>query len=124
MTVEQITALGPALTAFLGSFKPCFVTKNTLRHLGTYCRGLLSDLARKSVEPIALAAGGAVRTLQEFLTHHKWDEGRMRDEVQRRVVEGHLPAPGGKPAGGIGTVGWIDETSVAKKGDKTPGVCR
>lgn len=124
MTSEQIADLGPALTAFLGSFKPCFVTKNTLGHLGTYCRGLLSDLARKSVEPIALAAGCAVRTLQEFLTHHHWDEGRMRDEVQRRVVRDHLPAPGGKPAGGVGVVGWIDETSVAKKGDKTPGVQR
>lgn len=124
MTVEQIAALGPALTAFLGCFKSCFVTKNTFGHLGTYCRGLLSDLARKSVEPIALAAGCAVRTLQEFLTHHAWDEGRMRDEIQRRVVEGRLPAPGGKPAGGVGTVGWIDETSVARKGDKTPGVQR
>lgn len=124
MTVEQIGALGPALAAFLGCFKPCFVTKNTFGHLGTYCRGLLSDLARKSVEPIALAAGCAVRTLQEFLTHHRWDHGRMRDDIQRRIVRDHLPAPGGKPAGGVGVVGWVDETSVAKKGDKTPGVQR
>jgi SRSO17 transposase len=92
--------------------------------LGTYCRGLVSDLARKSVEPIALAAGCAVRTLQEFLTGHVWDEQRMRDEVQRRVAREHLPAPGARPAGGVGTVGWIDETSAAKKGDKTPGVQR
>ena len=25
--------------------------------MGTYCRGLMSDLTRKSVEPIALASG-------------------------------------------------------------------
>jgi SRSO17 transposase len=125
MTVEQIAALGPALTVFLGCFKPCFVTKKSFAHLRTYCRGLLSDLSRKSVEPIALAAGCAVRTLQEFLTHHVWGHGRMRDEIQRRIVRDHLPAPGGdKPVGGIGVVGWIDETSVAKKGDKTPGVQR
>ena len=124
MTVEQVAALGPALTTFLGCFKPCFVTKSTFGHCATYCRGLLSDLPRKSVEPIALAAGCAVRTLQEFLATHVWDQGRMRDEVQRRVVRDHLPAPGGQPAGGVGVVGWIDETGVAKKGDKTPGVQR
>jgi SRSO17 transposase len=124
MTVEQVAALGPAFTDYLRCFRPCFLTRNTFAHLGTYCRGLLSDLARKSVEPIALAAGCAVRTLQEFLTHHAWDEQWMRDELQRRVAREHLPAPGGKPQGGVGTVGWIDETSVPKKGDKTPGVQR
>ena len=124
MTMEQVAALGPAFTDYLRDFRPCFVTKNTFGHLGTYCRGLLSDLPRKSVEPIALAAGCAVRTLQEFLADHVWDENRMRDELQRRVAREHLPAPGGKPAGGIGVVGWIDETGVAKKGDKTPGVQR
>jgi len=124
MTVEQVAALGPAFTEYLRCFRSCFVTKNTFAHLGTYCRGLLSDLSRKSVEPMALAAGCAVRTLQEFLSGHVWDEGRMRNEIQRRIVRDHLPAPGDKPAGGVGTVGWIDETSTAKKGDKTPGVQR
>jgi|HubBroStandDraft_1064217.scaffolds.fasta_scaffold91902_2 SRSO17 transposase len=124
MTEEQIAALGPAFTNFLSSFRKCFPRLPTFKHLGTYCRGLLSDLTRKSVEPIALAAGTAVRTLQEFLTHHAWDHGRMREQIHRRVVRDHLPAPGAGPQGGVGTVGWIDETSVAKKGDKTPGVQR
>src|SRR3954471_9931578 len=124
MTAERIASLGPALGSFLGGFKACFVTANTFAHLGTYCRGLLSDLARKSVEPIALAAGCCVRTLQEFLASHVWDDQQMRDEIQRRIIREHLPPPGGKPRNGVGTVGWIDETSVAKKGDKTPGVQR
>ena len=47
MTAEQIASLGPALVSFLAGFKACFVTNNTFGHLGTYCRGLLSDLARK-----------------------------------------------------------------------------
>jgi SRSO17 transposase len=124
MTEEQIAGLGPALTDYLGSFRKVFPRLPTFKHLGAYCRGLLSDLARKSVEPIALAAGTAVRTLQEFLTHHAWDHGRMRDEIQRRIVRDHLPAPGAAADRGLGTVGWVDETSVAKKGDKTPGVQR
>src|SRR5437763_1649342 len=124
MTTEQIASLGPELGNFLADFKTCFVTNNTFGHLCTYCRGLLSDLARKSVEPIALAAGCAVRTLQEFLASHVWDDQQMRDQIQRRIVREHLPPPGGKPRNGVGTVGWIDETSAAKKGDKTPGVQR
>src|SRR6478752_100067 len=125
MTAEQVAALGPAFADYLRCFRPCFVTKNTFGHLGTYCRGLLSDLARKSVEPIALAAGCAVRTLQEFLAAHVWDERRMGDEIQRRIVRDRLPPPGAEPpAGGVGTVGWVDETGVPKKGDKTPGVQR
>jgi SRSO17 transposase len=124
MTTEQVAALGPAFTDYLRDFRPCFVTNNTFGHLGTYGRGLLSDLPRKSVEPIALAAGCAVRTLQEFLTHHAWDHERMRDELQRRVAREHLPPPGGPPEGGVGVVGWVDETGVLKKGDKTPGVQR
>src|SRR5947209_8936334 len=124
MTADQVAALGPAFTEFLGCLRPCFVTKNTFAHLGTYCRGLLSDLVRKSVEPIALAAGCAVRTLQEFLTHHAWDQDAMLARLQRRVVTRHLPAPGQAPADELGVVGLIDETSAPKKGDKTPGVQR
>ncbi len=73
MTAEQVSSLGPAFTEFLSSFRGCFPRRESFAHLGTYCRGLISDLARKSVEPIALAGGCAVRTLQEFLTHHAWD---------------------------------------------------
>src|SRR5947209_4913982 len=122
MTAEQVAALGPAFTQYLNCYRSCFVTSKTFGHLGTYGRGLLSDLPRKSVEPIALAAGCAVRTLQEFLTHHTWDHGRMRDQMQRRIAREHLPPPGSRPRGGVGTVGWVDETSAVKKGDKTPGV--
>jgi SRSO17 transposase len=124
MTDEHVAALGPAFAEHLADFRPCFLTQPTFKHFQTYTRGLISDLPRKSVEPIALTAGSAVRTLQEFLTHHHWDEAKMRDEVQRRVAREHLPAPGHKPPDELGVVGIIDETSVPKKGDKTPGVQR
>ena len=125
MTPEQIAGLGPQLTAFLRAFEGCFFRREVLAHLDRYCRGLLSDLPRKSVEPIALQAGCAVRSLQEFLTHLRWDQGRMRDQIQRRVADRHTPAPGAaRPAGDLGLVGLIDECAQPKKGDKTPGVQR
>lgn len=54
MTAEQVAALGPAFAAYLRQFEGCFLQDRTREHLHTYCRGLLSDLPRKSVEPIAL----------------------------------------------------------------------
>ncbi len=66
MTEEQVRAVGPAFARYLGGFESYFDPRS-VDHLRAYCRWLLSDLPRKSVEPIALAAGTAVRTLQEFL---------------------------------------------------------
>lgn len=120
MTPEQVAALGPAFAAYLQQFDGCFVHDHTRQHLHTYCRGLLSDLPRKSIEPIALASGTAVRTLQEFLRDHVWDQHRMRDLLQQRLAS--RPPP--DTADDLGRVGLIDETSQVKKGTKTPGVQR
>lgn len=121
MTDKEIVGLSPALGEHLRGFEDHLGGRKIRSHVSTYCRGLLSDLPRKSVEPIALAAGECVRSLQLLLTWHDWDENGLRDAMQRHVVQRHLSA---SPGEGGGTVGWIDETSVAKKGQKTPGVQR
>ncbi|HEY5990469.1 MAG TPA: IS701 family transposase [Streptosporangiaceae bacterium] len=120
MTEQEITDLGPAFAAYLRRFRGCFVQDRTAGHFDTYCRGLLSDLPRKSVEPIALAAGTAVRTLQEFLVTAHWDYASARDTLRARLGE----VVAGLPADPLGTVGVIDETSCRKWGDHTPGVQR
>ena len=53
MTEQHIRALGPALSAYLDEYAGCFVSPDTRYHLKEYVRGQLSDLPRKSVEPIA-----------------------------------------------------------------------
>ena len=120
MTEQEIKALGPALADFLNKFLFCCGYTQTFTHLGVYCRGLLSNLERKTVEPIALAAGTPVRTLQEFLKDHVWDQDQVRDLLQRHVAS-TLPT---LPADDIGILGIVDETGTAKKGSKTPGVQR
>ena len=120
MTPEQMLVLGTTFAAYLRWFEDCIAYRPTAEHLHAYCRGLLSDLARKSIEPMALACGTAVRTLQEFLRDHVWDHFRMREQLHRRLA-GH---PALAAADDLGTIGVIDETSVAKKGKKTPGVHR
>jgi SRSO17 transposase len=120
MTEQQLRALEPALAAYLETFLFCCDYTQTFAHLGTYVRGLLSDLPRKSVEPIALKAGTPVRTLQEFLKDHAWDGDRARDRLQGHTAA-LLPA---LPEDDLGVVGLVDETSVVKQGTKTPGVQR
>src|SRR3954454_17030825 len=120
MTEQQILDLGTALADYLDHFLFCCDYTQTFGHLGTYCRGLLSDLPRKSAEPIALAAGTAVRTLQEFLKGHVWHYRLVRDTLIEHVAS-TLPQVAGDD---LGTVGLIDETSTVKKGSKTPGVQR
>jgi SRSO17 transposase len=120
MTEQEIVDLGPAFARYLERFRGCFLQKRSATHFGTFCRGLLSDLPRKSVEPIALEAGTAVRTLQEFLVTSQWDHEQARDRLHHRLAEVLAEVP----ADDLGTVGVVDETSCQKWGDQTPGVQR
>ena len=120
MTEQQLRALGPALADYLERFLFCCDYTQTFRHLSTYCHGLLSPLERKTCEPIALAAGVPVRTLQLFLTQHGWDQDQARHLLQRHTAA----LLGSLPDDGTGTVGLIDESGHVKKGTKTPGVQR
>jgi SRSO17 transposase len=120
MTDEEIRQLGPAFAAYLRRYRPCFLQDRTADHFDDYSRALLSDLERKSVEPIALARGTAVRTLQAFLAVARWDHDAVRDTLQRHTASLLPDLPGDR----LGTVGVIDETSCRKKGTQTPGVQR
>jgi SRSO17 transposase len=75
----------------------------------------LSSLERKSIEPIALEMGTPVRTLQEFLEIHRWDDAAAARRLREIVQKKH---------GSTNAIGVIDETSFAKKGKKTAGVQR
>ena len=115
MDAEQIRRLKPRLRRFLSEFDSCFRRCDTRAHLSTDVTGQLSPPGAKSVEPIALAAGVPVRTLQEFLSQHRWEEDALRRRLQELVARRY---------GGPGAVGVFDETSDVKQGTRTPGVQR
>lgn len=115
MDAQTILQLKPALTRFLRQFDDCFARSQTRGHLATYVQGQLGNLPRKSVEPIADAAGTPPRTLQEFLSLSRWDQAMMRDRLQQYVARRHHHDQ---------AVGIIDETSFLKKGNKTACVQR
>lgn len=115
MTADQIRSLQPALGALLACFRVCFVRTSTFRHWERYLLGLLADLKRKSIEPIALAAGTAVRTLQEFLSTFEWDHDRVDKLLQQRVMDLYASE---------NAIGILDASGHVKQGQKTPGVQR
>jgi len=115
MNADQIRSLRPALDALLEHVRPAFPRISSFRHLGQYVGGLMSDVPRKSIEPIALEAGVAVRTLQEFLSHLPWDDFRARTLMQQYVADRH---------DGDHAIGVIDSSGHRKQGKMTPGVQR
>lgn len=115
MDADTILRIKPELTEYLHAFDGCFGRRTARAHLDTYVEGQLGPLPRKSVEPMADAAGIPPRNLQEFLSLYRWDESAMRDRLQQRVARRH-----GHPH----SVGIIDETSFEKKGDQTACVQR
>jgi SRSO17 transposase len=115
MTADQLRSLQPALAALLDRFRPCFKKQVTFDHWQRYLLGLMTDLKRKSIEPIALAAGVAVRTLQEFLSFFVWDHDRVNKMLQHLVMDEH---------GCDEAIGVIDGSGHPKQGNKTPGVQR
>ncbi len=92
-----------------------FRAKRTTQPPADICLRQLSDLQRKRVEPIALAADVPPRTLQRFLESIEWDEERLRDKLQQTIARDHADRD---------TIGIINETGHPKKGKHTAGVKR
>lgn len=121
MTDAEFAGIGPSFAAYLRGFRRHAGLAPTAGHFEEYCRGLLSNEPRKTVEPLALRAGTTVRTLQVFLKDSDWDERAMGVTLRQKLATAFAAEP--DPAR-LGTIGLIDETSVLKKGTKTPGVQR
>ncbi|KKK47256.1 hypothetical protein LCGC14_3157050, partial [marine sediment metagenome] len=106
MDVKRIKSMGRELKTFLAEFDDCFARSESRERLRNYIGGQVSDLPRKSIEPIALAAGIPPRTLQCFLATAQWDEHRIRDRIQWIVARDHTHRQ---------AVGTVDDTGNPKK---------
>ena len=98
MTVDQMESLRSTRSEFLEEFADCFGRCEPRGKLSKYVRGQLSELRRKSAEPMALAAGISPRTLQEFLASDEWDQERLREHTQSAAVESCVIMPMTKPS--------------------------
>lgn len=115
MNYEQLASFEPALAKFLEKIRHCFKRDKTFSYMQKYMLGLMADLKRKSIEPIALASGVAVRTLQEFLAFFRWDHHLVEKVLIREVIERQY---------GKRSIGVLDGSAHTKQGKQTPGVQR
>jgi SRSO17 transposase len=115
MDVFDIAAIRTKLGQFLKRFKSCAADKRARNYFRLYTTGLISNLPRKNCEAIALQANVPVRSMQWFLSKQVWDHQQMRNKLQKIIAKKHA---------GKHSIGVIDETSVVKKGEETPGVQR
>jgi SRSO17 transposase len=104
------------LSGFHEEFSDCFSRSEPRENFFQYMVGQLSELERKSIEPIALTVeDGKVRSMQRFVSDVVWDESRMLHKYRSMVNEDM-----GDPNG----VTIFDETGFVKKGDDSVGVAR
>jgi SRSO17 transposase len=111
----QVPELGEMLNDFLDPFRKCYVRSDQREDGEVFIKGLLSDLDRKSIEPIALRYEKSPRVMQDFLHDARFDHPGMvriyKNELSSRVNE-----PGGMLS--------CDSTEFPKKGKNSVGVSR
>jgi len=113
---ETVSQLGETLFDFHQSFAAAGFKRIEQQRLGeVYLKGLVSNLERKSVEPIALHYLGThkVRSMQMFFSDYKWDDEAILDEYQSQISE-LLAEPGGMLT--------VDSSEFLKKGEESVGV--
>lgn len=113
----EVMQLGDMLDEYLAYFQDCYQRSDQREHGETCVKGLLSDLDRKSIEPIALRYRNdkAVRPMQFFFKDSPWDDPRMLQSYQQR-----LGTSASEPNGMIST----DGSDFPKKGQYSVGVHR
>src|SRR5947209_4208829 len=95
-------------------FRPLFEREEQRHWAAVYLRGLLSDIERKSIEPLAeRMVGGNVRALQHFIGQSLWDDEPLLRQHRRLVDEDLGEAEG---------VLIVDGSDFPKQGDHSVGV--
>ena len=113
-----VSGLGDKLKAHMERFKECFQRIEQKFNANIYVKGLLSNLERKSIEPISLEFNPdkrGVRNLQFFMKNANWD-----DKEALRIYQQGLANRISEPKGMI----TIDESGNRKKGSNSIGAAR
>ena len=115
VSADDVATCEGRLAAFLKRYLPLFYRKEQRVNAGVVIRGLLSDLERKTCEPVAYREGRERKPIQFFVGRGLWDDDKVMGELRRHVTE-DLADPDG--------VIVFDPTSFPKKGTHSAGVKR
>lgn len=105
------------LTQYVRSYDTVITNKTQRIHFENYLKGLMSNLDRKSIEPIALSVYGekGVRSLQQFVARSTFDDNVVLAEYCKLL--------GATTASGNGMLS-VDGSDFPKKGKNSAGVTR
>jgi SRSO17 transposase len=115
VTPGAIAGLVDRLHTFAQSYLGLLGRRELREHALTMWEGMLSDLPRKTTEPIAYRADEDRGALQRFMGWSPWDPTPLREELAR-----HIGADLGEPDGVI----VFDPSGHAKQGKHSVGVAR
>lgn len=105
------------LSDYYAEYAPLFVRSEQRLWGQLYLRGQLSELERKSIEPMVLRERGkdsnAVRAVQQFIGEGSWDDDRILEHHQQLVAQDL-----GEPDGTV----ILDGSGFPKKGEHSVGV--
>ena len=103
------------LAKFLERYLPLFYREEQRELAEVVVQGKLSNLQRKTAEPIAYAADRERKPVQHFVGAGKWDDKSVMTELRR-----HVSAEIGDPQG----IFIVDGSGFQKKGTESCGVAR
>jgi SRSO17 transposase len=112
---EILRGLLPRLQRFLDPFVASLQRREQEHHACSYVAGLVSNLAYKNVESIAILHDQPREPLQQFIGQSPWDHRPLVTELVRQV---------GRQLGSPDGVLVFDPSAFAKKGDASVGVQR
>lgn len=114
LRAEEITEL---LEKYLGQYKDCFLNRSQEKYFRVFQRGLLSDLDRKTIEPIALSfmTEKDVRGLQQYFRRSTLPDAKLLEQYQANLAESITSEDGFLS---------VDGSDFAKKGSHSAGVAR
>ncbi|MFC1705396.1 IS701 family transposase [Planctomycetota bacterium] len=103
------------LRRFMDRFAPCFRRRDTAANAELVVSGLLSNVPKKSLEPIAEFHGVHRRAIQYFVGAAPWDDDLVTETLRRQISD-----TWGDPDGLI----VIDPSTFPKQGRDSVGVAR
>ena len=113
---EDIDQFTDEFRGFHAQFADCFSREEPRETFVQYMAGQMSQLERKSIEPIAMNVENAkVRAMQHFISNVVWNEARIISRYHDMVVE---------DLGDTEGVLIFDESGFVKKGGDSAGVAR
>ena len=113
---RDVEGLVDELKRYHHQFRPLFEREEQRHWAEVYLHGVLSDMERKTIEPLAeRLEGGNVRNMQHFIGQSPWDDAPILRQ-HRHLVDEDL----GEPEGVL----IVDGSDFPKQGEHSAGVAR